>query len=134
MSHIVFVATLSVSALLASPESPDPRENVDTAISTAIRLLEERDYERLVQWFIHPDDSQNIASRRDLNRALRPLGPGDKASHMLTILRSIKDSRAQYSDDGTIASFEIPWHGLARGASIRTIQFRKSGKFWYLTL
>lgn len=132
MSHIVFVATLSASALFANPQTTDPREKVDTAITTAIHLLEERDYERLVEWFVHPDDAQVISTRRDLNRALRPLGPGDKAAHMLTILRSIKDGHPRYSNDGTIASFEIPWQSLARGASIRTIQFRKAGKFWYL--
>ncbi len=133
MSHVVLIATLSASALYASPKTTNPREHLRTAIPEAIRLLEDRDYEQLVDRFVHPDDADRIVTRRDLARVLRPLGPGNKAEHMITILRSIKDTHPKYSKDGNLATFEIPWHGLARGSSIREMQFRKSGKNWYMT-
>ena len=132
MSQLVFIAVVSASALNASPRGANPREQLHTAIPQAIRLLEDRDYERLVDLFVHPDDSDRITTRRDLNRAMRHLGPGNKADRMLTVLNSIKNNHPSYSGDGTIATYDIPWHGLARGSTIRQIHFRKAGKFWYL--
>ena len=69
MSVVAAYVVLCVAMILASPQTapkPGPRENVDTAIGEAIRLLESKDYRTFLL-----QSSRLIRSRRAVGHRKR---------------------------------------------------------------
>jgi hypothetical protein len=121
-------ALLIVFAALARAENkPDPRENLDTAIPEAIRLLEKKDYEGLLKAFVAPMELERITSSKPLPEFAKLFGE-NKAELLLKVLLSVKGTMPTLSEDKATATFELQEKANGKG----DIQFQKIDKYWYI--
>lgn len=125
---IVAIALFSCLASCPAQDSKtDPREKLETAIPEAIRLLEAKDYTKLLKNFVKPEDFKRITESQPLEAFARQFGK-DKSDNLLTVLKSIKDVKPKLEDEGEKAVFTLK---EAVGGKDK-ITFEKVDKFWYI--
>lgn len=108
-------------------DKPDPRENIDTAIPEAIRLLEKKDYEGMLKAFVAPKELEMITADKPLPDFAKTFGENN-AERLLKVLTAIKGTTPTLSDDKTLATFELKEPVIGK----HEIQFQKIDKYWYI--
>lgn len=120
-------ALLLVVGAVVAEDKPDPREQLATAITEGIRLLEAKDYERFLQDFVPPEDFKRITQKRPLVEFAAGFGQ-EKATQLLEVLKEIKDAKPMLDEAGNKATFAIN----EEIAGKKTVTFRKVEKYWYI--
>lgn len=120
------INTCHPSAIRAE-DKPDPRENLDTAIPEAIRLLEKKDYEGLLKAFVAPLELERITAKKPLPEFVKQFGE-EKADNLLTVLNAVKGTTPTLSEDKATATFEFKERIMGKG----DIKFQKIDKYWYI--
>jgi hypothetical protein len=123
MLATIFACALAVN-VIGQEAKPDPRENLETAIPEAIRLLEAKDYLALIKHFVHPDDLKKLEEQGKSPEKLAEQFGEKKAERLHAVLKEIKDKKPELNDDGSQAVFKVD---DKPGGVIR---FHKSGKLW----
>jgi hypothetical protein len=118
---------LGFEVLVTAQGKADPREELETAIPEAIRLLEAKEYETFLKTFIPPDDFKSVTKQVSLEEFAKRFGK-DKAADLLRVLKAIKGTKPTLDPDGTKAPFK---HGI-KGAPKDSITFVKMDGLWYL--
>jgi len=126
------VAMWGVSLMLAgtavSQEAkPDPREDLKTAIPTAIELLEKKEYEKFLRMYVPPEVFARITEDKTIEEFARRFGER-KADRLLTALRELKDVKPEMGRDRKTATFQLK-NEIAGKA---TLSFQKIEKYWYI--
>lgn len=132
MSRFAWLAALlfafaGAASAVAQDAKADPREKLETAIPEAIRLLEAKDYAKLLKDFVKPEDFKRITASTPLEDFARKFGEG-KAPRLLEALKAAKELKPELADAGRKAtySFKEPIGGKS------TITFVQVDKYWYI--
>lgn len=118
--------TLLVGAQAPAPAKADPRENLDTAITEAIRLLEKKDYAAFLTTFSEPG---RMAKRRDSIQEFAAEFGRERAALVLDMLKHIQKAKPTMSENGTVATFAID-PKLTGGRD--NVRWRKTERYWYI--
>jgi hypothetical protein len=127
IAFAVLATAGSARAQDSKDDKPDPREKVDTAIAEAVRLIEAKEYVKLLKGFVPPDELKKITEIVTLDEFAKKFGDG-KAPRLLKALKATKGIEPTMSDDGSKATikFKEPIDGKDK------IEFIKIGKHWYI--
>jgi hypothetical protein len=130
MLALLLSVLLSLNTLAASPQGtvrPGPRENAETAVVEAIRLLEGKDYATLLSQFIPPDNLKMIAGTPEsFATFVREFPP--RGEILLAALRDARKQKAVYDESMTTATFSL----TASIGGQSALKMLKIGQFWYL--
>ena len=121
------IAPFVVLPVFADDVKPDPRENLNTAIPEAIRLLEAKEYKAFLKSFVIPDDFKRITATKSLEEFAKAFGER-KGLKLLKVCKVIKDAKPTLDDTGTKATFAIK----EVLAGKKSITFVKVKKHWYI--
>ncbi len=122
-----------VSVIMCCPiavmaeESVDSRENLATLIPDAIRLIEAKEYEKLLEKIAAPDALKQITESMSLKEAAEAFG-AHHADALLKVLKSMDGKKPVMEDGGKKAVFT---HDV-KDAPKDTITFVKIDKYWYI--
>lgn len=136
----VFVSVV-VSPVFADDVKSDPRENLETAVPEAIRLLEAKEYEVFLESFTPPVVLKKIKAGEDprmppqittitditFEEFARRFGER-KAPTLLKVLKEIKNAKPTLDDTGTKATFALNEEINER----KSLTFVKIKKHWYI--
>lgn len=128
---LTFVSGVLLALTLVTPQpqaaaKADPRENLDSAIGEAIRLLEAKDYAAFLKTFIEPT---MLASRRDSFEAFAASFAGERADRLLATLKHLRTLKPAMNTDATIATYQPDPNA---GVGTRPVRWEKTGKYWYI--
>ena len=123
---IGLVLTLFVGVQTPAPAKADPRENLDTAIAEAIRLLEKKDYAGFLTTFSEPG---RLAKRRDSLQEFAAEFGRERAGMVLGVLKQIQKTKPSVSENGTVATFKVD---PAPAGGRDNIRWRKTDRYWYI--
>ena len=101
---VALLATLTFS-FAAVPD--DVRQNLDKLVPEAIRLLEAKEYVTVLEILMLPEDFKNITENLPVAEFAAKFGE-QKAAKLLAVLKAAKDLKPILSEDGNIATFELP--------------------------
>jgi hypothetical protein len=124
---LAFLLALGAVASADKPPKEDDstkREKVDTAIAEMARLLEAKEYKKVVETFMTPDELKKVP---DLDKLVKNFS-GEKAEKLLAVLKSLKDAKPVMSDDDKKATYELK----EEIAGKKEIVFVKIEKYWYI--
>lgn len=131
MKLTAFAMLIAFAGLARAQDSrvdkPDPREKVDTAIAEAVRLIEAKEYVKLLKDFVPPDELKRITEATDINEFAKKFADG-KAPRLLKALKATKGIEPTMSDDKSRAT--IKFRETVDGKD--KIEFLKVGKHWYI--
>lgn len=125
---LLLAAGLAVSlgqALADEAAKPDPREKVETSIAEAIRLLEAKEFETLINNFLPPDELSSLTSQVSMAQIIAIYE--QRAPQHLKALKEAQKAMPTYDGDGLVATFKLakPINGQD------AVVFKKIDKFWY---
>lgn len=122
------VLCLITAAYLSADEpKPDPREQLDTAIPEAIRLLEAKEHKTFLKDFVAPADLERITKNIPLDQLAERFGT-DKADVLLGVLKSIKGAQPTLDAAKTRATFKLK-EPIGGKEDIRWVKVEKN---WYI--
>lgn len=122
-----FLASFISLSVISQEAKPDPRENVDTAVKEAIRLVEAKEIATFIMQFAHPDDLKKILKGKTIEELAEQFS-AQKSANLLLALKEIDGKKPELSEDGTQAMFKVDLKTAPGGR----IVFQKSGKLWYI--
>jgi hypothetical protein len=124
---LLAIMGIVVSSSLLAEEKPDPRENLDTAIPEALRLIEKKDYEGLLKAFVAPKELEMIVGTKPLAGFAQKFGE-HKAAGLETALKEAKSITPTFNEAKDEATFQFkePLNGQPG------IKFQKVDKYWYI--
>jgi hypothetical protein len=112
----------------AQDSKADPREKLETAIPEAIRLLEAKDYAKLLKNFVKPEDFKRITEQMPLEDFAKEFGKA-KADGLMAALKAIKDVKPKLEEDDKKATFVFKEPIGGKESMI----FVKVDKYWYIS-
>jgi len=125
---VAFVTVVAVAACVAAEDKKaDPRENVETAVPEAIRLLEAKEYKDFLKAFVPRANFEKITQRKTIDEFAEDFGKS-KSGDLLKVLQAIKDRTPTYNDTRTKATYQFELEGIAK----KSISFGKTGNYWYI--
>ena len=125
-TRISLVVLLGVNVLLAQ-ENVAERENINTAISDGIRLLEAREYTEFLKRYVAPADLERLIKTTSLEDFSREFS-GSKASRLLEVLKLIQGKKPDADSSGTSATFQLQ-SPIGGKSSITFVRIEKN---WYI--
>lgn len=127
IAFALFVGANPTRAQDSKDDKIDPRTKVDTAIAEAVRLIEAKDYVKLLQNFVPPEELKKITEAATIDEFAKKFGDR-KAERLLKALKATKGIEPTMSDDKSKATvqFKEPIDGKDK------IEFIKVDKFWYI--
>ena len=130
MLTLIAGVTLALTLATPQPQAPaakvDPRENLDTAIAEAVRLLEAKEHAAFLKTFIEPS---MLASRRDTFEEFAASFAGERADRLLAMLKHARTMKPAMNAEGTIATYQPDPNA---GVGTRSLRWEKTGKYWYI--
>jgi hypothetical protein len=123
---VALALTLGTPQPQTQAAKADPRENLDSAIAEAIRLLEAREHATFLRTFIEPE---MLASRRDSFEAFAASFAGERADRLLAMLKHVRTLKPAMSAAGTIATYQPDPNA---GVGARSLRWEKTGRYWYI--
>lgn len=126
---VTTLASLLTITAAAQDAKPDPRENLDTAVKEAIRLMEAKEYETFIKQFLHPEDLKRLTDSGTSVEEMAKRFAMKKAERNLEVLKELQEKKPQHSDDGRQAFVESEKFKRMPNSKIR---FQKVGKLWYI--
>jgi hypothetical protein len=131
--HMTFLAGFVSTSLLLAPAvpgtEPDPREDLNLLISHAVSLLETKQYAKAIETLADPEALKKALERE--KKSIDELAASfaeDKAGPLLEVLKSIRGTKPELSDEGRRASFSIDHPEIPK----KKLIFAKNGKLWSL--
>lgn len=121
------VLLIGVLSQAAAAESGDKRRELGSSIDYAIALLTAKDYERLLDEFITPDEKKQILKFTTI-KEMAPKFAELKADQLLASLKQIRGSTPQMSEDGDKATFNLPEPVGGK----KSVIFVREDKLWYI--
>ena len=122
-----FLLAGAQSALADNEPAKNPREQLDTLIPEAIRLLEAKEYQIVLKMIVPPDVLKQITEGSSLEKFAETFGR-DHAADLLTALKAIKEVKPTLDAKGETATYELkpPIDGKD------SITLVKIEKYWYI--
>jgi ERCC4-type nuclease len=119
-----------ISVAMAQTETKvDPREELETAIPEAIRLLESKDYANFLKKFLSPAEFKEITEKAQFNELEFAKQFGEKrAPGLLMVLKSIKGQTPTFDQSKKIATYEFK----TENGGVKKISIAKIDKYWYI--
>ena len=115
----------------SEPTPKDPRVELDTTITEAIRLLEAEDFETFVKKFAPPDELKKKDDQAIQNMVKRiEDAPLEEAEMVVDLFRKIKKLKPRYEKSQTIAIFQSD--PIGSGIGDQGLRFRKVKNLWYM--
>jgi hypothetical protein len=109
---------------------PDPRENADTAVVFAIRLLEAGDHKMFLSQFMPPDELKSRAGTPEaLSAFADAFGTSGRSARLLAALKNARTKTPAYDQAKTTATFQLDPQADAPNALVMV----KIGTYWYLS-
>ncbi len=105
----------------------DPREDLISAITDAIHLLENKETQTFIEKYALPEDLEKILKKKSMSELVEDFSKG-KGEKVLIALRLAKKLKPMYSESGNKASFlksEV-------GGLSKDLVFTKFDNLWYL--
>ena len=129
--HLMISGMVAATSLWLAPAvsltTADPREDLDAFIPHAVSLLESKQYRKALEALIEPETLKGILEKEKKSLEEFAIWFGtEKAPRLLDMLRAIRGTKPELSDEGTKAIFRLeePVNGR------RSIRFMKTGKHW----
>jgi hypothetical protein len=129
--HLTTLAIVASTSLCLAPAvsgtDADPRENLETFVTHGISVLESKQYVKAVELLVEPEALKKILEKdmKSLEEFATWFGE-NKAVRLLDVLRAIRGTKPELSDDGTKATFTIEQRVYGKS----TIRFLKTGNLW----
>jgi hypothetical protein len=127
LTLVALFSFTSVAPSLDADPKDDPREELESAIPEAIRLLEAKEYVTFLKNFVAPVHLKKLAEKGSLEEFAKEFGR-TKSGRLLKVLKSIKDAKPELGDEGKKATFKLKEEVEGK----KTIVFVKVDKFWYI--
>ncbi|RLD80914.1 MAG: hypothetical protein DRJ10_06820 [Bacteroidetes bacterium] len=125
---VLFSLFVSFSACKTQKQTiVNPRENLVSAISDAIQLLENKNYQSFIEKYAMPEDLEKILKRESMDELVESFSDG-KAEKVLNALKLASELEPKYDESGNKAIFS---KGDVGGMS-KDMVFRKVDKYWYI--
>ena len=125
---ILLALLLSFSACKTKKQTiVNPRENVISAITDAIFLLENKEYQAFIEKYAAPEDLEKILNKKSIDELVKDFAEG-KAEKVLNVLKLASKLEPKYDKSGNKATFsknEV-------GGMSKDMVFKKVEKFWYI--
>jgi hypothetical protein len=130
MSLATLALVVSTSLVLAptvAGTDADPREDLNVLIPYGISLLETKQYAKAVETPAEPEMLKKVLQRekKSLDEFAAEFGD-EKAEPLLKMLKSVRGTKPELSEDGTKATFTAEEQPNAKSK----IVFIKTGKLW----
>ena len=128
--HLMFsfaIASILIAPAIGQDVKPEEREKLETLIPAGIRLIEAKEFEKLIKVFAPPEALKEITSVMTMQELVENFKE-DKAPQLLTIFKEIKEAKPELSEDGKTAVYKLK----ESVGSKETVTFRKIEKYWYL--
>ncbi|RLD81345.1 MAG: hypothetical protein DRJ07_09370 [Bacteroidetes bacterium] len=105
----------------------DPRENLKSAVTDAISLLEKEEYKPFFEKYILPKNLEMVLTMKTMDEIIESFSK-KKATRLLDALKLAKEATPKYDESGNQATFaKEDIEGLSK-----TIIFEKVDKYWYI--
>ena len=104
-----------------------PRENLVSAISDAIQLLENKNYQSFIEKYAMPEDLEKILKRESMDELVESFSDG-KAEKVLNALKLASELEPKYDESANKATFSKN----DVGGMSKDMVFRKVDKYWYI--
>jgi hypothetical protein len=109
---------------------PDPREDAETAVAFAIRLLEAGDHKMFLSQFMTPDELKARAGTPEsLETFAQAFGAAGRADRLLAALKNARTKTPVYDQAKTTATFQLD----PLPNTPNTMVLVKVGPNWYLS-
>ena len=105
----------------------DPRENLVSAITDAIYLLENKEYQSFIEKYALPEDLEKILTKKPISELVEDFS-GEKAEKVLEALKLASELEPKFDESGTKATFSKN----DVGGMSKDIVFKKVDKYWYI--
>jgi hypothetical protein len=123
-----FAVCLTASICWAQKDDEaNPREKLSTAIPYAIKLMEKKEFETVLEQFVPPDELKKITEKKPMADFAKEFGQ-HHSPRLLKVLKTIKDAEPTYDETGKIAVYQLK----APDEGNKDIKFIKIDKFWYI--
>ncbi len=109
------------------PTTPDPRAELDTAITHAIKLLEAEDYQAFLKLYVEPEVLERITKTTPLKEFAERFAEG-KATGILKVLKVVQGKKPTFNSEKTEATLK---HGL-QGFPSDQLTFVKVNGLWHI--
>ncbi|MBN2756734.1 MAG: hypothetical protein JXR51_06105 [Bacteroidales bacterium] len=123
----IFILSLFTSCKTQKQTTQNPQKELKYAITYAINLLENQNYEMFLSKFIEPDQFGKTIEESKL-KEFAEMFKIKKAEQLLNVLKSIKNSEPEYNTDNSEATFNVD----KEIASKNKIIFKKLENLWYI--
>ncbi len=125
---VLFSLFVSFSACKTQKQTiVNPRENLVSAISDAIQLLENKNYQSFIEKYAMPEDLEKILKRESMDELVESFSDG-KAEKVLKALKLASELEPKYDESGNKATFSKN----DVGGMSKDMVFKKVEKFWYI--
>jgi hypothetical protein len=129
---VVLASVLLCLNVFAAPSQtaakPSPRENAETAVVEAIRLLEAKDIKTFLTQFMPPDDMKAQAGTPDAFDAFAQRFE-TRSDRLLGALKDARTQKPTYDEAKTTATFPLKEPVGSR----TTLTLVKIDKYWYIS-
>ena len=128
---VVSLSLLLVAAATAAPApdvKTDPHESLETLITEGIRLVEAKEYVKLIEFLVSPEELAKMKVKKETIEDIAKEFGGKKADVLLKVLKQIKTQKPTLSGEGTKATYKLK---EIDGAGPE-ISFKRIEKQWYL--
>jgi hypothetical protein len=128
-SFIRFAVALLATVIVSLGGLVDEtHQNLDKLVNEAIRLIEGKEYVKLMETIVSPDDLKGITSNSTIEKEAERFRR-NKVASLLAVLKSLKDKTPKVSPDGNTASFDI---SEFPDAPDKVISFEKVQGRWFI--
>lgn len=105
----------------------NPQSSVESSIDNCIKLLETKEYEKLLSNYIHPDVKEEILKEQSIEKLAKSFGKS-KATRLLKAMNLAKEKEVTYKKEGAVATIHL---GTAV-KGVTKIEFMKKDGLWYI--
>lgn len=129
MLRLSLCLTLLALASVAQADDKNAwREKLDTVIPECIKLLEAKEYIKLLEAMVEPDHLNKLKEKEGGMEGFVEQFRKRKAGDLLKVLKEVKGRSPSMEENGTVATYEVNVEGFSKKA----IKFRKHDKYWYI--
>jgi len=118
---------LFVGNAFSADSKLDPRENLETAIPVAIKLLEKKDCKLFLEQFVPPKLLENILKKVTIDEFAKKFSE-EKSERLIAVLKEVEAAKPKLEQDGKLATFQLE----KELAGKKSISFKKINKYWYI--
>jgi hypothetical protein len=124
----ICLALLALASVAQADDKDTWREKLETVIPECIKLLEAKEYVKLLEAMVQPSELNKLKDREGGMEAFAEQFRKKKAGDLLKVLKDIKGRSPSMDENGSVAAYEVNVEGFSKKA----IKFRKVDKFWYI--